>query len=83
MDKVTIGRIVRFVETDGNEWAAIITVVHNSTLVDLQVFRSNDIVARTSVPLNQPPVADVRGGDDPADITYRGAPFSWHWPARA
>lgn len=69
--KTTIGRIVRFIDGNSQEWAAIITVVHSDTLVDLQVFRQADIIPATSVPL------DSSTGNPP------GGHFTWHWPDRA
>jgi hypothetical protein len=67
---VTIGRIVRFRDTDGAEWPAIITVVHSDTMVSLQVFRQADITARVSVPLDGSTGNPVGGN------------FTWHWPER-
>lgn len=69
-NQVVIGRIVRFVDGNHQEWPAIITVVHNDTLVDLQVFRQADIIPATSVPL------------DGATGNPLGGNFTWHWPER-
>jgi hypothetical protein len=68
--KTTIGRIVRFVDGNGQEWPAIITVVHSDTSVSLQVFRQFDITQAVSVPL------DSSTGNPP------GGHFTWHWPDR-
>jgi hypothetical protein len=69
--KPTIGRIVRYVDGNSQEWPAIITVVHSDTLVSLQVFRQSDIIAETSVPL------DSSTGNPP------GGHHTWHWPDRS
>jgi hypothetical protein len=69
--KPTIGRIVHFIESTGDEWPAVITMVHSDTLVSLQVFRQSDVIPATSVPL------DSSTGNPP------GGHFTWHWPQRA
>jgi hypothetical protein len=52
--KPSIGRIVRFIgETVGQPYPAIITAVHSDAIVDLQVFRTNDVVPALSVPFRQ------------------------------
>ena len=68
--KTTIGRIVRFLDEDGSEWPAIITVAHSDMVVSLQVFRFGDIVQRTSVPY-------LAVDNLPAHN------LTWHWPERA
>jgi hypothetical protein len=70
--KVTIGRIVRFVDDQNKEWPAIVTAVHSDEAVmgiDLQVFRRMDIIPATSVHFHDPSTG-TRG-------------YSWHWPERA
>lgn len=69
MQKPTPGRIVRFLDSDGETtWPAIVTLVHDETTVSLQVFRQAGIEAVTSVPFM------VRGA---------GQRFTWDWPDRS
>lgn len=69
--KVTIGRIVHYIDHDGSEAPAIISAVHSDTLVSLYVFRlgAGAATERTSVEFI-----------DERETAAR--PNSWHWPQR-
>lgn len=66
--KPTIGRIVRYVDSPGVVWPAIIVRVHSDELVSLQVFKLGSVEAETSVSYA------------PASLE---AGRTWHWPERA
>lgn len=65
----TIGRIVHYIDNEGNTLPAIVVKVHNRTCVDLQVFKqsTDGSYLATSV------------CEDPTDSRA----CTWRWPLRA
>jgi hypothetical protein len=67
MDKVTVGRIVHYVDDQGEHLPAIVVKVwdESSGCCNLQVFH-----------------ADKQGSSILSSVTMGDASYTWHWPER-
>lgn len=65
--KPTVGRIVNYVSYGGALWPALITRVHNATLINAYVFPGD----------GSPAVAVTK-----LRFSGEAKPNSWHWPVR-
>jgi hypothetical protein len=70
--KPTIGRIVNYVDFDGKIYAAVVSDVRESMVVDLHVFRNDD----------ERPVRVRRGIEFVQPFTHGLVTNTWHWPSR-